>query len=110
MRLFLLSLIGTVYLPNSISPWEQLEHKFHEHFFYGHNEHKLPYLTLVKLMHDESVNDYIRRFCDTKNQCFSVNITEKDLADLAFIGLCSHIKERLEDYDLSIVTQVHQRA
>jgi len=45
-------------------------------------------------MHDESVNDYIRRFRDTKNQCFSVNITEKDLADLAFIGLCSHIKER----------------
>ena len=39
-----------------------------------------------------------------------MNIAEKDLVDLAFNGLRSHIKERLEDYDLFTVTQVHQRA
>ena len=39
-----------------------------------------------------------------------MNITEKDLADLAFNGLHSHIKERLEGYDFFTVTQVHQRA
>ena len=39
-----------------------------------------------------------------------MNITEKDLADLAFNGLRSHIKERLEGYDFFTVTQVHQRA
>ena len=39
-----------------------------------------------------------------------MNIAEKDLADLAFNGLCSHIKERLEGYDFFTVTQVHQRA
>jgi len=39
-----------------------------------------------------------------------VNIAEKDLADLAFNGLRSHIKERLEGYDFFTVTQVHQRA
>ena len=43
-------------------------------------------------MRDESINDYIRRFCDTKNQCFNVNLIQKDLADLAFNGLRSHIK------------------
>ena len=50
-------------------------------------------------MSDESVNDYIRGFRDTKNRCFNVNIAEKDLAHLAFNGLRFHTKERLEGYD-----------
>ena len=53
--------------PNSITSWEQLEQKFHDHFFCGSYELKLSHLTSVKQMRDESVNDYIRRFCDTKN-------------------------------------------
>ena len=39
-----------------------------------------------------------------------MNIAEKNLADLAFNGLRSHIKKRLEGYDFFTVTQVHQRA
>ena len=39
-----------------------------------------------------------------------MNITEKDLSNLAFNILRSHIKERLEGYDFFNVTQVHQRA
>ena len=39
-----------------------------------------------------------------------MNIIEKNLADLAFNGLRSHIKERLDGYDFFTVTQVHQRA
>ena len=61
-------------------------------------------------MCDESISDYIRRFRDTKNWCFSVNIAEKDLAYLDFNGLPSHIQESLEDYDFFTATQVHQRA
>ena len=61
-----LSLTGTVFswflflAPNSIGSWEQLEQKFHEHFFYGHDELKLSHLTSVRQSRDESVNDYIR--------------------------------------------------
>jgi len=116
VRLFSLSLTGTAFswfsslAPNSIGSWEQLEQKFHEHFFCGHDELKLSHLTSVRQLRDESVNDYIRRFRDTKNRYFSVNIAEKDLADLAFNGLRSHIKDRLEGYDFFTVTQVHQRA
>ena len=71
--LFSLSLTGTAFswfsslTPNSITSWEQLEQKFHDHFFSGSYELKLSHLTSVKQIHDESVNDYIRRFCDTKN-------------------------------------------
>ena len=108
--LFSLSLTGTVFSwffslePNSIGLWEQLEQKFHEHLFYGHNELKLSHLTSVRQIRDESLNDYIR---DTKNRCFSVNIAEKDLEDLTFNGIRSHIHERLEGYDFFTVTQVH---
>ena len=34
----------------------------------------------------------------------------KDLADLAFNGLRSYLKERLEGYDFFSVNQVYQRA
>ena len=43
--------------PNSITSWEQLEQKFHDHFFFGSYELKLSHLTLVKQMHDESGNE-----------------------------------------------------
>ena len=39
-----------------------------------------------------------------------MNIAEKDLTDLAFNGLRSYIKERLEGYDFFTVSQVHQKA
>ena len=39
-----------------------------------------------------------------------MNLAEKDLADLAFNGWRSHIKEKLEGNDFFAVNQVHQRA
>ena len=54
MRLFSLSLTGTTFLwfsslaPNSIRNWNQLEHKFHDHFFSRETEAKLSDLTLVR--------------------------------------------------------------
>ena len=115
VRLFSLSLTRTTFswfssLAPNLGSWEQLEQKFKDYFFCKNYELKLSHLTSVKQIRDESVNDYIRRFCDTKNRCFSVNIAEKDLADLAFSNLRSHIKERLEGYDFFTITQVHQRA
>jgi hypothetical protein len=72
-RFFSLSLIGTAFSwfsslsPNSIDPWEQLECKFHDHFYSPENDLKLSDITSVRQDCDESVNDYIRRFRDTKN-------------------------------------------
>ena len=39
-----------------------------------------------------------------------MNLAEKYLADLAFNGLRSHIKEKLEGNDFFAVNQVHQKA
>jgi hypothetical protein len=71
--LFSLSLTGTAFSwfsslsPNSVDFWEQLERKFHDHFYSPENELKLSDLTSIRQGRDEAVSDYIRRFRDTKN-------------------------------------------
>jgi hypothetical protein len=71
---------------------------------------RLCHLTSVKQKHVESVAEYIRRFRDTKNQCYRLVISEKDLTELALNGLKTHIKERLEGYEFLTINQVLQRA
>ena len=100
LKLCPLSLSGTAFTwftslaPNSISTWAQLEQKFHEYFYSGETELRLSDLTMVRQKYNEHVHDYIRRFRDIKNRCFSLTIAEKDLADIAFSGLLAHIKGR----------------
>ena len=116
MHLFPLSLTGTAFswfssLPHgSIRVWSQLEQKFHDHFYSGGNELKLSHLTSVKQKHHESVFDYVKRFRETKNRCFSLVITERDLADLVLSGLRTPIREKLEGYEFLNINQVLQRA
>jgi hypothetical protein len=58
--LFSLSLTGTAFawfsslVPNSIDSWNQLEQKFHDHFFSGDYQFKLIDLTSVKQVKDET--------------------------------------------------------
>jgi hypothetical protein len=70
----------------------------------------LSHLTAIKQKHNEHAADYIRRFRDTRNQCFNLNISDKDLTDLAYSGLSLHIKETLESHVFSDVSQFLQRA
>jgi hypothetical protein len=60
--------------------------------------------------HNEPTVDYIRRFRDTRNQCFNLNISDKNLADLTYSGLSPHLKEKLESYIFFNVSQILQRA
>jgi hypothetical protein len=59
---------------------------------------------------DESVNEYIRRFRDTRNRCFQIHLAEKQLAGLAFNGLRYYLKEILEGIQFFTLAQLHQRA
>ena len=78
IRIFPLSLSGTIFswfsalAPNSIQTLSQLERKFYEHFYNSDNELRLCHLTSVNQKHDESVAEYIRKFRDTKNRCYSL--------------------------------------
>jgi hypothetical protein len=99
LRMFPLSLSGIAFTwftslaPNSIFTWAQLEQKFHEYFYSGDTKLRLSCLTAIKQKHNESATDYIRRFRDTRNRYFNLNISDKDLADLAYSELSQHLKE-----------------
>jgi hypothetical protein len=82
--------------PNSIDSWDQLEQKFHDHFFSGSYQLKLTDLTSVRQNKEESVSNYLKRFKEVKNRCFNLSLTDSDLADLAARGLRPAIRNRLE--------------
>jgi hypothetical protein len=110
LRMFALSLSGTAFAwftslsPNSIFTWAQLEQKIYEYFYSGDTEHRLSHLTTIKQKHNEPTADYIRRFRDTRNRWFNLNISDKDLADFAYPGLSPHLKEKLESHNFSDVS------
>jgi hypothetical protein len=87
-----------------------LNKKNHEYFYSGDNELRLSHLIAIKQNHNELVTNYIRRFRDTRNRCFNLNIFDKDLPDLAYSRLSPHLKEKLETRTFSNVSQVLQRA
>ena len=66
----------------------------------GEIEAKLLDLTSIKQGRDESASDYFKRFKKIKNRCFSLMIFEKDLA---FNGLSSYLKEKLECFEYHTV-------
>jgi hypothetical protein len=111
-----LSLTGTAFAwyvalpPNSINSWNELESKFHEHFFVGEYELGLSNLASVHQGREESVNDYIRRFRDTRNRCFRIHVADKEVAGLAFNGLLSYLKDKLDGTQFFSIAQLHQRA
>src|SRR6185312_7644573 len=53
---------------------------------------------------------YIRRFRYTRNRCYSLTISDRDLADLAFAGLIDFYKTKLEGQEFLDVSQVLQKA
>ena len=116
MRLFPLSLLGAAFtwfisLPaNSVFTFADLKQKFHDYFFTGEIELKLSHLTSVKQKIHESVFEYIRRFRDTRNQCYSLTISDRDLAYLAFAGLLDFHKAKLDGQEFLDVSQVLQKA
>ena len=100
MRLFPLSLSGAAFTwfislsPNSVFTFADLEQKFHDYFFTGETELRLSHLSSVKQKIHEGVSEYIRRFRDTRNRCYSLTISDRDLADLAFAGLLDFYKAK----------------
>jgi hypothetical protein len=112
VRLFPLSLLGTAFnwfislAPNTVNMWENLEQKFHDYFYNGETELRLSHLAVVKQKKSESVAEYVRRFRDNRNKCYSLTIGERDIAELVFAGLSHSLKDKLDGQDFSKVNQV----
>nr|AAT01407.1 hypothetical protein [Oryza sativa Japonica Group] len=107
VRLFQLSLSESAFtwfssLPYGlINSWADLEKQFHSYFYSGVHEMKLSDLTAIKQRHDKPVHEYIQRFREIRNKCFSLSLTDAQLADLAFQGMIAPIREKFssEDFD-----------
>jgi hypothetical protein len=97
IRMFPLSLTGAVFnwftsLPsNSIDSWVSLEQKFHDYFYNAEVELRLSDLTSLRQKYTETISDYLRWFREVRNQYYNLTIAEKDLADLAFVGLTPYL-------------------
>ena len=67
-------------------------------------------LSKIRQGREESVHDYLRRFRDTRNRCFQLSASEKELAGLALEGLRSYLKEKLAGTCFFSLAQLHQQA
>jgi hypothetical protein len=75
-------------------------------FYNGETELKLSDLTSVRQKYTETVSEYIKRFRETRNKCYSLTIRERDLADLAVACLSTYLREKLEGQEFTDVNQV----
>jgi hypothetical protein len=87
-----------------------LEQKFHDYFYNREVELRLSNLTSLRQIYTETVSDYLRRFREARNRCDNLTITEKDLTDLAFVGLTPYLRDKLDGQEFSDTNQLLQCA
>jgi hypothetical protein len=92
--------------PNSIDSWVSLELKFHDYFYNGEVELRLPDLTSLRQKYTKTVSDYLRRFREVRNRCYNLTIAEKDLVDLSFTGLTPYLRDKLDGQEFSDTNQL----
>jgi hypothetical protein len=115
-RMFLLSLTGATFNwftslpPYSIGSWVSLEQKFHNYFYNGEVELRLSDLTSLRQKYTEIVFDYLRQFREVRSRCYNLTIAKKDLADLAFVGVTSYLRDKLDMHEFSDTNQLLQCA
>jgi hypothetical protein len=115
-RLFPLLLSGTAFnwftslTLGSVDMCPNLKHKFDEYFYNEEVELRLSDLTIVRQQYNETALEYLKRFREIRNDCDNLTIGEKDGADLAFAGLASYLKEKMEGQEFPDKNQVLQRA
>jgi hypothetical protein len=76
-----------------ICTWKQLEEQFHIQYHSEVVEAGIVDLAQVRQKRGETVAEYIQRFREVKNQCYSTRITEKEAVELASLGLAKPIKD-----------------
>jgi hypothetical protein len=115
VRFFSLSLLGPAFTwfssltANSIVNWSDLEKKFHTYFYTRTGKRKIINLTNMKQRTNESGVEFLQRFRKTKNLCFSLNLTDDQLATLAVQGMLPAWREKLLGQEFDNLGQLAQR-
>jgi hypothetical protein len=76
-----------------ICTWKQLEEQFHIQCHSEAAEAGIADLAQVRQKHGETRAEYIQRFREVKNRCYSIHISEKEAVELASLGLLKLIKD-----------------
>ena len=114
VRFFSLSLSGPAFtwfssLPvNSIANWTDLEKKFHTYFYTRIGEKKITDLTTIRQRTNESGTEFLQRIQETRNLCFSLNLTDDQLAALAVQGMLPTWREKLLGQEFNNLCQLAQ--
>jgi hypothetical protein len=58
----------------------------------------------------KTISDYLKWFRGVRNLCYNLTIAEKDLADLAFVGLTPYFRDKLNGEEFSDTNQLLQQA
>jgi len=58
---------------------------------------------------DELVESFVQRLRDIKNKCYSLVLDDRQLANLAFKGLLSHIKDKYASQEFESLSHLVQR-
>jgi hypothetical protein len=112
IRMFPLSLTRVAFnwftslSPNSIDSWVSLEQKFHDYFYNVEVELKLSNLTSLRQKYTKTISNYLRWFREVRNWCYNLIIAEKDLADLAFVGLTPYLRDKLDGHEFFDTNQL----
>jgi hypothetical protein len=89
--------------------WVSFEQKFHDYFYNWEVELRLSDLTSLRQKYIETIFDYLRRFREVRNRCYNLTIAEKELADLAFVGLTPYLRDKLDGQEFFDTNQLLQR-
>ncbi|KAK1631932.1 hypothetical protein QYE76_006247 [Lolium multiflorum] len=115
VRLFSQSLTGSAFgwytsLPaNSIRSWKQLEEQFHMQYHSEASESSIADLAQLRQKRGETVTEYIQRFRNLRNRCYSVRITEKEAVELAVAGLATQLKDMASQADYPSLAHMVQK-
>jgi hypothetical protein len=99
VRIFSQSLTGPAFGwytslgPDSIRTWKQLEEQFHIQYHSEAAEAGIADLAQLRQKRGETVVEFIRRFREMKNRCYSTWISEKETVELASVGLLKPIRD-----------------
>jgi hypothetical protein len=86
-----------------------LEQLFHNYFFSGINEIKITDPTRLKQRKYETIAGFVQRFREVRNKCYSLNLGDKQLAELAFQVLLPTLREKYASHDFESLSQLVSR-
>ena len=93
---------------NSIANWADLKKKFHIYFYTRTGEKKITDLTTIRQKTNESGTEFLQRFRETRNLCFSLNLADDQLAALAVQGMLPTWREKLLGQEFDNLGQLAQ--